>query len=466
MWTSQFVHIFDCAWSFSYPYKYIRIEFLFSMHNNCKTENSLFSVGDFLQVLNKNKVQLYGEECLDEEGNVITFSDQAAIVTHYLKSQNKSKTDERFASKAKSIMEAWLRWAQNMSEGKTGMAAESLDAFSLSLFKDLRDVPFPACDNPQFTFIDLFAGIGGFRIAMQDCGGECVYSSEWDENAKQTYYYNFGDVPFGDITKETNKQYIPDGFDVLCAGFPCQAFSIAGYRKGFEDTRGTLFFDVAEIIRRKRPKAVYLENVKNLYTHDNGNTYAVIKKTLEDLNYVVYDKVMNAMEYANVPQNRERIFIVCFDPLQVPNHADFTFPPKVSLKATIKDCIDYEERNPKLFYGDKMGHIEEIRAGVTSKDTIYQWRRQYVRENKSKVCPTLTANMGTGGHNVPLILTDYGIRKLSPKECLNFQGYPTQYNFPSNIAESAKYKQAGNSVVIPLIRKVCQNIITTILPRS
>ena len=258
-------------------------------------------------------------------------------------------------------MEAWLRWAQNMSEGKTGMAAESLDAFSLSLFKDLRDVPFPACDNPQFTFIDLFAGIGGFRIAMQDCGGECVYSSEWDENAKQTYYYNFGDVPFGDITKETNKQYIPDGFDVLCAGFPCQAFSIAGYRKGFEDTRGTLFFDVAEIIRRKRPKAVYLENVKNLYTHDNGNTYAVIKKTLEDLNYVVYDKVMNAMEYANVPQNRERIFIVCFDPLQVPNHADFTFPPKVSLKATIKDCIDYEERSPKLFYGDKMGHIEEIK---------------------------------------------------------------------------------------------------------
>ena len=249
---------------------------------------------------------------------------------------------------------------------------------------------------------------------------------------------------------------------MLCAGFPCQAFSIAGYRKGFEDTRGTLFFDVAEIIKRKRPKAVFLENVKNLYTHDNGKTFAVIKATLEELGYVVYHKVMNSMEYANVPQNRERIFIVCFDPNQVKNHHQFSFPERTELTHTIHDCIDPEINDKALFYGAKFIHYEELKRDMVSMDTIYQWRRQYVRENKSNVCPTLTANMGTGGHNVPLILTKYGIRKLSPKECINFQGYPKEYQFPTSIANSAKYKQAGNSVVVPLITKVCQNIISII----
>ena len=171
---------------------------------------------------------------------------------------------------------------------------------------------------------------------------------------------------------------------------------------------------------------------------------------------------MNSMDYANIPQNRERIFIVCFDPNVVPNHKEFVFPEKEPLTRTIHCCIDYNNIEKKLFYGNSMGHFDKIQAGVTSKDTIYQWRRQYVRENKSKVCPTLTANMGTGGHNVPLILTDDGIRKLSPKECLNFQGFPNDYTFPTNIADSAKYKQAGNSVVVPLIRKVCKNIISTI----
>ena len=423
-----------------------------------------FSISDFINSKDKPQIQIYSSESLVDENNIISFSDQAAIVTHYLNLKGKPAA-KNYESKARSLVESWLLWAED-SEEYCYKVKESLDAFSLDLFKEFKKVPFPPIKKPQFTFIDLFAGIGGFRLAMQDCGGECVYSSEWDENAKRTYYYNFGEVPFGDITKELNKQFIPDGFDVLCAGFPCQAFSIAGYRKGFEDTRGTLFFDVAEIIKRKHPKAVYLENVKNLYTHDNGKTYAVIKGTLEELGYVVFDKVMNAMEYANIPQNRERIFIVCFDREQVPNYGDFMFPEKVPLKSTIKDCIDYSIHDKKLFYGNSMGHIAEIRAGVTSKETIYQWRRQYVRENKSNVCPTLTANMGTGGHNVPLILTDEGIRKLSPKECLNFQGYPKKYQFPITIADSAKYKQAGNSVVVPLIKSVCQNIVTTLLPHS
>lgn len=423
-----------------------------------------FSIGNFLRNKNKLNIQMYGRESFDSDGHLMSFSEQAAIVTHYLKLRGK-KESIIYASKAEALIKMWLLNHQETII-TDGIVSENLDPFLLNLFDVIENIPFKPIDNPTFKFIDLFAGIGGFRIAMQDCGGECVYSSEWDENAKQTYYYNFGEVPFGDITKESNKQLIPDGFDVLCAGFPCQAFSIAGYRKGFEDTRGTLFFDVADIIKRKRPKAVYLENVKNLYSHDNGKTFAIIKGTLEELGYAVFDKVMNAMEYANIPQNRERIFIIAFNKEQVPNYSNFQFPEKEPLSATIKNCIDYSIQDKKLFYGDSMKHIEEIRANITSKETIYQWRRQYVRENKSNVCPTLTANMGTGGHNVPLILTDNGIRKLSPKECLNFQGYPEEYNFPSYIADSAKYKQAGNSVVVPLIRKVCKNIISTILTNS
>lgn len=427
-----------------------------------KSNHSGFRLSDFLHDKGTT-IQIYGPESLDREGNIISFADQAAIVTHYLKSNGKDKAT--YEDKGKELIDAWSDWClqNNKTEWVVG---ESLDAFTGFLFKDFNKSPFQPQKNPTFKFIDLFAGIGGFRLAMQDCGGKCVYSSEWDDNAKQTYFHNFGEVPFGDITKESNKQMIPNDFDVLCAGFPCQAFSIAGYRKGFEDTRGTLFFDVAEIIRRKRPKAVYLENVKNLYTHDNGNTFAVIKQTLEDLGYVVYHQVMNAMEYANVPQNRERIFIVCFDPAQVPNHAEFSFPKKENLTKTIADCIDYSITDKDYFYDEKFPHYELLVNDLKSKDTIYQWRRQYVRENKSNVCPTLTANMGTGGHNVPLILTDNGIRKLTPKECINFQGYPEEYTFPQTIAKSAMYKQAGNSVVVPLITKVCKQIVSVILNNS
>ncbi|MDY5029322.1 MAG: DNA cytosine methyltransferase [Hallerella succinigenes] len=389
-------------------------------------------------------------------GKTVSFDDQLAILTHAGQSQ-KSDLTVPYQETAQKIFDLWK---SKLSTGHDRLQVK--DSSPLYLFPELFEPIFKAQPKTKFTFIDLFAGIGGFRLAMQSCGGRCVFSSEWDDNAKKTYLNNFGELPFGDITLESTKACIPDGFDVLCGGFPCQAFSIAGYRKGFEDTRGTLFFDVAEIIKRKRPKAVYLENVKNLYTHDNGKTFEVIKNTLEELGYVVYHKVMNAMEYANVPQNRERIFIVCFDPKQVPNHANFKFPVPVKLTKTIHDCIKDDEDSKELFYSDKMGHFKDLQEAITSKDSIYQWRRQYVRENKSHVCPTLTANMGTGGHNVPLILTDAGIRKLSPKECINFQGYPVKYEFPKGMSNAAKYKQAGNSVVVPLITRVSQNIISVI----
>lgn len=396
----------------------------------------------------------------DSDGNQITLSEQMAYLTHFIQN-HKISHKLSYSQKALEIIKEVSEYLNATDEGNDIVSEPAVD-YSYSLFSDIVHPRFPSVANPKFTFIDLFAGIGGFRIALQSLGGKCVFSSEWDANAQKTYFYNFGEIPYGDITKESIKNCIPDGFDVLCAGFPCQAFSIAGYRKGFEDTRGTLFFDVAEIIKRKRPKAVFLENVKNLYTHDNGKTFAVIKATLEELGYVVYHKVMNSMEYANVPQNRERIFIVCFDPKQVKNHHQFSFPERTELTHTIHDCIDPEINDKALFYGAKFIHYEELKRDMVSMDTIYQWRRQYVRENKSNVCPTLTANMGTGGHNVPLILTKYGIRKLSPKECINFQGYPKEYQFPTTIANSAKYKQAGNSVVVPLITKVCQNIISII----
>lgn len=321
-----------------------------------------------------------------------------------------------------------------------------------------QKVPFPNPINPEFTFIDLFAGIGGFRIAMNRINGKCVFSSELDIYAQKTYFENFGEIPNGDITLKETKTCIPDQFDILCGGFPCQAFSIAGHRKGFEDTRGTLFFDVATIIEKHRPKVVFLENVKNLMTHNDGETFNVIKSTLIDLGYFVYYKVFNAMEYANIPQNRERIFIVCFDPIQVPNYMEFKFPEKRKLTKTIHSCIDSDKKEDKFYYTEKSKYYTELVNVMKSRDTLYQWRRQYVRENKSNVCPTLTANMGTGGHNVPLILTDSGIRKLTPKECLNFQGFPKEYKFPENIATSKMYMEAGNSVVVPLIEIVCKSI--------
>ena len=336
------------------------------------------------------------------------------------------------------------------------------DIIKQSTFADFmetkaRKINFPSPKNPKFKFIDLFAGIGGFRLACQSIGGECVFSSEWDLNAQKTYYANFGDIPYGDITLPETKAAIPESFELLCGGFPCQAFSVAGYRKGFEDTRGTLFFDVAEIIKDKRPKAVFLENVKNLYTHDNGKTFAIIKQTLEDLGYHVFHNVMSPAEYANVPQNRERIFIICFNKELVPNYMDFRFPEKEVLTNNIHDCIEKDVKDSRFIYTEKMSHYKELEKSIISKDTIYQWRRKYVRENKSELCPTLTANMGTGGHNVPLILSEHGIRKLTPKECLNFQGFPKNYEFP-DIAMSACYKQAGNSVTVPLITKVCKMI--------
>lgn len=320
-------------------------------------------------------------------------------------------------------------------------------------------IPFPAPTKSKFTFIDLFAGIGGFRIALQELGGKSLFSSEWNISSKKTFLSNYGEIPFGDITNEQIKSFIPNQFDILCAGFPCQAFSIAGVRKGFEDSRGTLFFDVEQIIKKHRPKAFILENVKNLISHDKGRTFKIIKNILtEKLGYVLYHKVLNTMDYANIPQNRERVFLVGFDPKQVVDFSSFNFPEKQNLTKSISDILDHNHHDDIYYYSKSHPYYAELDREVIDRNTIYQWRRVYVRANKSHVCPTLTANMGTGGHNVPIIRDDFGIRKLTPRECFNFQGFPQKFILPK-IANSKLYMQAGNSVTMPLIKKIGEEIL-------
>jgi len=346
------------------------------------------------------------------------------------------------------------------------------EALQYMIFDFKKDVPFPEPQKPKFKFIDLFAGIGGFRIAMQNLGGKCVFTSEWDEQAKKTYEANFGEVPFGDITKEETKKFIPDEFDVLCAGFPCQAFSIAGRRGGFEDTRGTLFFDVAEIIRRKKPKAIYLENVKGLFNHDKGKTLKTILNVLRnDLGYFVPDpKILNAKDFG-VPQNRERIFIVGFrDDLGIDS---FEYPKPTNQNATFEDVKEENVVSVKYYLSD------------TYLNTLIKHKQRH--ENKGngfgyEIIPDdSTANAvvcGGMGRERNLVYDDrledftpvthikgkvnrQGIRKMTPREWARLQGFPDNFVIP--VADASAYKQFGNSVAVPAIQATANEIIKRIL---
>ena len=312
----------------------------------------------------------------------------------------------------------------------------------------------------------FFAGVGGIDLGFEQTNHfEVVYANEIDSYPAATYNLNFKNkVDVRDINIVKGSE-IPN-FDVMVGGFPCQAFSVAGYRQGFDDEkgRGTLFFELCRIIKEKKelgyqPKIVFFENVKNLVGHDNGNTFRIILELLTNLGYKVEQKVMNASEYGNVPQNRERIYIVGF--LDESEYDRFKMPQPIPLIKQLSDCIDFHNRkDDKYYYGDKCVFYDKLVESITKSDTLYQWRRVYVRENKSNVCPTLTANMGTGGHNVPLILTtsDHTIRKLTPRECFNLQGFPEDFKLPGDMANTRLYKQAGNSVVVPVINRIAENI--------
>lgn len=314
----------------------------------------------------------------------------------------------------------------------------------------------------------FFAGVGGIDLGFEQAGFKTIYANEIDSKAVVTFESNFKNIKVDNRDIHNVVEDINNGIDpfngkkinVILAGFPCQAFSIAGYQEGFDDKkgRGGLFFEVMKVVDYADPEFIFLENVKNLMNHDKGKTYEIIKGALEAKQYYVDQRIFNSMEYGNVPQNRERIYIVAFK--NENSMKKFQWPEPVKLKKTLDKVLDYTTKlDDKYYYTkDRFKRFDEIEPYITKRDTVYQWRRVYVRENKNSVCPTLTANMGTGGHNVPLILTDYGIRKLTPRECFDLQGFPSSYILPETLANSYLYKQAGNSVSVSVIQRIAEEV--------
>ncbi len=305
----------------------------------------------------------------------------------------------------------------------------------------------------NWKFIDLFAGLGGFRLALESLGAECVYSSEWDIAAQEVYCDNFGDVPAGDITK-VDETSIPD-HDILCAGFPCQAFSISGKQRGFEDSRGTLFFDVARIVKEKKPKIVFMENVKNFATHDGGKTLEVVKGTMEALGYTFNQRVLNSVDYG-VPQKRERIYMVCFrNDIDAEN---FTFPKAVKLTKHVEDFLLEDTsltehlyvNRVDTYYNDMKDDVysnKSIRLGIVNKGG--QGERIYSTKG---IAITLSAYGGgvfakTGGY-----LVNGRPRRLHPRECARLMGYPDSYRISKKASQA--YQQLGNSVVIDVLQYI------------
>lgn len=389
-----------------------------------------------------------------------------AVLTHYL--HNKQNGIAKFYKKgAINFTKEVLEYKYPEKEITEIIAEEALQ---YGIFDEFQ-IPFPPVKNYRFKFIDLFAGIGGFRLALQNLGGKCVFTSEWDKDAKKTYKANFGEMPFGDITKETTKSYIPDDFDILCAGFPCQAFSIAGKRGGFEDTRGTLFFDVAEIIKRKQPKAIFLENVKGLRNHNKGKTLATILNVLRnDLGYFVPDpEIVNAKDFG-VPQNRERIYIVGFHPNT--EITEFNYPKPKSQETTFADIKEKNVPATKYYLSTQyLQTLHNHKARHESKGNGFGFEiipdngianaivvggmgreRNLVYDNRLKDFTPTTHIKGEVNRE--------GIRKMTPREWARLQGFPDEFVIP--VADASAYKQFGNSVAIPAIQATANEMLKLI----
>ncbi len=393
-------------------------------------------------------------------------SNKEAVITHFLHN-SKNGVSQFFKKDAVKYTKEILQYEYPKEEISNIVAEEALQ---YGIF-DTFDIPFPPVENPKFKFIDLFAGIGGFRLAMQNLGGKCVFTSEWDKDAKRTYKANFGERPFGDITKEETKAFIPDGFDLLCAGFPCQAFSIAGKRGGFEDTRGTLFFDVAEIIKRKQPKAIFLENVKGLRNHNGGKTLATILNVLRnDLGYFVPEpQIINAKDFG-VPQNRERIYIVGFrNDLGIES---FEYPKPTNIKVAFSDIKEKEVPATKYFLstqyvqtlvnhkarhegkGNGFGYAIIPDDGISNAIVVGGMGRErnLVLDHRITDFTPTTHIKGTVNRE--------GIRKMTPREWARLQGFPDEFLIP--VADASAYKQFGNSVAVPAIQATAMEILKLI----
>ncbi|MCQ2294812.1 MAG: DNA (cytosine-5-)-methyltransferase [Bacteroidales bacterium] len=367
------------------------------------------------------------------------MNEDAAIVTHYMQLKD-SCYAAPYKAEALRILDI-----QEVIPGSDGVADPSIQ---LNVFDQLSDVPFAPPSHPKFSFIDLFAGIGGFRLACQAWGGRCVYSSEWDEHAKQTYFANFGDVPFGDITLERTKSFIPEKFDLLCGGFPCQAFSIIGKMKGFADTRGTMFFEIQEILQKHNPPAIFLENVKQLVGHDGGRTFKVILGILDELGYHVKWKVLNALDFG-VPQKRERVIIVGFKDKNKYEAFNFEFERK---PYALESVLEQDDSVDSKLYASEAIRKKRLEK-VAGKPVFYpsMWH-----ENKSGNISVLgyACALRTGAsYNYQLV---NGYRRPSSRELFRFQGYPEEYKIV--VSHQEVRRQTGNSVAIPLMTAVAKKI--------
>lgn len=302
----------------------------------------------------------------------------------------------------------------------------------------------------------LFSGIGGIDLGFQQAGFEIVWANEYDHDAATTYRANFGNQHLCECDiRKVDPHSIPS-FDVLVAGFPCQPFSIVGRQKGFDDPRGNLFFEIGRVVDVKRPSVIFLENVENLIEHDNGKTFLVIYNTLAQFGYAVKYKVLDSLDYGNIPQHRKRIFIVAF--LDYDACSRFKYPKSIERTVELNDILIRSEKHDDCYYYDNSSfYYEEMVRIVTDKRALYKINDHGVSTKKYFVCPTLTANMGTYPDRVPIILDDFGIRKITPMECLALQGFPKEFKF-KGIPLNSAYKQCGNSVVVPVIRRIAEQI--------
>lgn len=311
--------------------------------------------------------------------------------------------------------------------------------------------------NRKFTVASMFAGIGGICLGFKQAGFDVIWANEADSAACKTYRHNFGDEYLleNDIRK-INAQNLPE-FDVLTAGFPCQPFSIAGRQKGFNDNRGNLFFEISRVVCEKRPKVIFLENVPNLVEHDNGKTFLVIYNSLVQFGYSIYYKIMSATEYGNLPQTRKRIYIVAIrDDLA---ECMYRHPKPIDLKLNAFDIINQaSKKNDIYYYFEDTDMYQYLKKHMGDSKSVYRIIDTGVRRTKDKMCPTLTANMGTFPNRVPVVLDNYGIRKLTLRECLDFQGFPNDFYFPNTITINDAYKQIGNSVCVPVIKRIAEQI--------
>ena len=428
--------------------------------------NKKIKLVNFPEEVTTEGIRIYGET---------SYENQIALLSHFLHNQQKetdlSLKEEIILAIREFLSRKESRQTLNddeLSDEQIWMAAES--PLQYNFFADFFKIPFPAPKHPRFTFIDLFAGIGGFRIALQNLGGKCVYSSEFDAKAQESYLANYGEMPFGDITKESTKNYIPQHFDILCGGFPCQAFSLAGHRLGFKDeTRGTLFFEIEAILRKHQPRAFFLENVKGLAIHDKGRTLKTILGHLDDAGYdVVPPRILNAMDFG-VPQHRERIYIIGFRKNLHINTANFHYPEpqtKGENRPRFRDVMENEV--PSVKYYLSTTYVETLKRHRARHEAAGHGFGYEIIDTDGVANAIVVGGMGrernllidkrlkdfTPITNIKGEVNREGIRRMTPREWARLQGFPDKFKIV--VADASAYKQFGNSVAIPAIQATAE----------